>query len=47
MLISKSETFILIIIAVLYVCLVKYYHIAPISNFVSAALFGWELADYI
>ena len=38
MLISKGETFILITIAVLYVCLVKYYHIAPISHTIQAVL---------
>ena len=45
--ISKKETFWIIAMVIIYVLLVKFYAIAPISNFVSAALFGWELADYI
>ncbi len=45
--ITKRELFWIAAMAIIYVLLVKYYAIAPISNFVSAALFGWELADYI
>ncbi len=38
MLISKRETIILVTIAILYVCMVRYYHIAPISHTVQAVL---------
>jgi hypothetical protein len=36
--ISKGETIILITIAVLYVCMVRYYHIAPISHTIENVL---------
>ena len=45
--ISKRELFWIAAMAIIYVIAVKYYAIAPITNLVSAALFGWELADYI
>ena len=38
MLISKGETIILITIAVLYVCMVRYYHIAPITHTIQTVL---------
>ena len=45
--ISKKELFWIFLMVVIYVLSVKYYAIAPITNLVSSALFGWELADYI
>ena len=45
--ISKRELFWIAVMAIIYVTAVKYYAIAPITNLVAAALFGWELADYI
>jgi len=38
MLISKGETIVLVTIAILYVCMVRYYHIAPISHTIQNVL---------
>ena len=38
MLISKGELITLIVVAVLYVCMIKYYHIAPITHTVQNVL---------
>ncbi len=38
MLISKGETIVLVTIAVLYICMVRYYHIAPITHTVQNVL---------
>ena len=45
--ITKKQLLWIIIMAVIYVLSVKYYAIAPITNIISSALFGWELAEYI
>jgi len=44
---KKKETFWIAAMAIIYVLLFKYCAVTPISNIVSATLFGWELADYI
>lgn len=36
--ISKKETITLIVIGALYVCMIKYYHIAPITHTVQNVL---------
>ena len=45
--ITRKELFWIIIMAVIYVIAIKYVAIAPITNIISSALFGWELAEYI
>ena len=38
MMISKKETITLILVAVLYVCMIRYYHIAPITHTIQNVL---------